>query len=67
MSSEAFLKYLVKEMVTYMDMPKEEIKKKKEEKKQQRMPFLMRWFGLIPLSVRLFAQQQQHRFRKKEN
>jgi hypothetical protein len=47
MSSQDYVRYLTERFVHYVETPKEQrIKKKKE-------PWSYRWFGMLPVAVRL--------------
>ncbi|MGC5327071.1 YqzE family protein [Brevibacillus sp. SYSU BS000544] len=53
MSFQDYLKYLTKRFVEYMDTPKEE----RHKRKSPREPWSSRWFGAIPMSIRLFLRK----------
>ncbi|MGD8191603.1 YqzE family protein [Brevibacillus ginsengisoli] len=53
MSFQDYLKFLTKRFVQYMDTPKEERKKNKPP----REPWSSKWFGVIPMSIRLFLRK----------
>lgn len=48
MSSNDIVKYLTQEFVRYIDTPKENRKKKQKES------WTSRWFGMIPMSFKVF-------------
>jgi hypothetical protein len=48
MSSNDIVKYLTQEFVRYIDTPKENRKKKQKES------WASRWFGMIPMSFKVF-------------
>ncbi|MFF0826972.1 YqzE family protein [Brevibacillus sp. NPDC003359] len=49
MSFQEYLKYLTKQFVQYMDTPKDE----RRLRKTPRESWASRWFGAIPMSIRL--------------
>ncbi|MBR2570414.1 MAG: YqzE family protein [Paenibacillus sp.] len=54
--SDDLIKYITQRVVTYMDMPKEtRQERKKEHKARHREPFLVRWFGLMPFGMKMWA------------
>ncbi|OYD07781.1 YqzE family protein [Paludifilum halophilum] len=62
MSSQDYIKYLVQQMVKYMDMPKEKRKEVRELRKEQRPRWSHRWFGMVPFGMKMFAKRQKNRF-----
>ncbi len=54
MKSEDYVKYLTTEMMRYIDEPEEERRKRRQQRKAEREPWLMRWFGLLPMSFSLW-------------
>ncbi|WP_134683133.1 YqzE family protein [Brevibacillus migulae] len=53
MSFQDYLKYLTKWFVEYMETPVEERKKRKPPKEG----WTSRWFGAIPMSIKLFLRK----------
>jgi hypothetical protein len=53
MSFQEYLKYLTKSFVAYMETPVEERKKRKSP----REAWTSRWFGAIPMSIKLFLRK----------
>jgi hypothetical protein len=53
MSFQDYLKYLTKLFVEYMETPKEERRKRK----LPRESWSARWFGSIPMSIKLFLRK----------
>jgi hypothetical protein len=51
MNTNDYVKYLTQTFVQYMDQPKEERKKVKEERKENKQPFMLRWFGILPYAL----------------
>ena len=56
MSDHTYLKFLTEEFVKYLNSPKEERRKRKEVGKEEKAIPLNRWFGVLPLSLRLFIK-----------
>ncbi|MGZ9585991.1 YqzE family protein [Paenibacillus marinisediminis] len=46
------IKYITEQVVTYMETPKEARKEQKVRKKEQ---WSVRWFGVMPLSMKMTA------------
>lgn len=53
MSFQEYLKYMTRLFVQYMETPKEE----RLQRKLPREGWLSRWFGAIPMSIRLFLRK----------
>ncbi|MFM1653038.1 YqzE family protein [Brevibacillus sp. B_LB10_24] len=53
MSFQEYLKYLTKRLVEYLDTPAVERKRRKEP----REAWSTRWFGAIPMSIRLLRRK----------
>lgn len=51
MSSNDIVKYLTQEFVKFIDTPKNERKKKPKEQ------WSSRWFGMIPMAIRMFLRK----------
>ncbi|GGE23067.1 hypothetical protein GCM10011571_26420 [Marinithermofilum abyssi] len=66
MSSQDFLKYLVQEMVKYMETPKAERKEARLSRKQVRPGWKQHWFGMIPFSLHMYAKRQKNRSLRSE-
>ncbi|SMO49296.1 YqzE family protein [Melghirimyces algeriensis] len=62
MSTQDYLKFLVQEVVKHMDTPKEQRKEKRMNRRQKRLPWAYRWFGMVPLGMKMFASKQKSRF-----
>ncbi|GAA3322015.1 hypothetical protein GCM10020331_040210 [Ectobacillus funiculus] len=57
MSTNDYVKFVTQQFVSYMDSPKQERKQKREERRNVRDPFLVRWFGILPLSLALLYKE----------
>jgi hypothetical protein len=55
---EDLVKFITEQVVTYMETPKEDRKQAKEDTKAQRESWQTRWFGLIPLAIRMLMEQR---------
>jgi len=53
MSFQDYLKYLTRLFVEYMETPKQE----RQLRKQPRENWTSRWFGAIPMSIRLLFRK----------
>ncbi|UFJ42950.1 YqzE family protein [Brevibacillus humidisoli] len=53
MSFQDYLKYLIKRLLEYMETPADERKRRKE----MREAWTARWFGMIPLSIKMFLRK----------
>ncbi|HWJ80307.1 MAG TPA: YqzE family protein [Niallia sp.] len=51
MKTNDYVKYLTQTFVQYMDQPKEERQKLKEQRKENKEPFMLRWFGILPYVI----------------
>ncbi|MDO7905975.1 YqzE family protein [Paenibacillus sp. JX-17] len=60
-SSDDLVKYITQRVVTYMEMPREERKNTRNKE-----PWTVKWFGMIPFSMSLWAKQSRPFGRKKE-
>ncbi|MDK8182567.1 YqzE family protein [Paenibacillus sp. UMB4589-SE434] len=55
------IKYIIQRVVTYIDEPKEQRSERRLERKhQQRELWLVRWFGLLPFSMKMMAGDWKH-------
>jgi hypothetical protein len=59
MSSNDIVKYLTQEFVRYIDTPKENRKKKQKESWDSR------WFGMIPMALKVFLAGRKFNYSKK--
>ncbi|WP_442594876.1 YqzE family protein [Neobacillus sp. D3-1R] len=48
MKTNDYVKYLTQTVVKYIDQPKEDRKRVKLAKKEEKEPFLVKWFGILP-------------------
>lgn len=48
-----YLKYMTERVVRYLDSPRE-TKLSRQEKRNRREPWLTRWFGVVPVGVRIW-------------
>ncbi|RAK22366.1 YqzE-like protein [Anoxybacillus vitaminiphilus] len=59
MSTNDYVKFVTQQFVTYMEQPKEERRKKREQRKQEKLPFLNRWFGIVPFGLLLLFKRKR--------
>jgi hypothetical protein len=55
--SDELVKFITQRVVTYMDTPKELRRKAKETGRDHKENWEVRWFGMLPLAIRMLAQQ----------
>ncbi|WP_168188701.1 YqzE family protein [Thermoflavimicrobium daqui] len=60
MSFKDWIQYLLGRIIWYMETPKEQ---RKEVKQSQKESWSVRWFGLIPLSIKMYVHKQRSRIR----
>ncbi|MBO9129672.1 YqzE family protein [Bacillus sp. 165] len=65
MSTNDYVKFVTQQFVTYMDSPKADRQQKRAQKRMEKEPFLVRWFGVLPLSVALYYRKI-HTLKKKD-
>ncbi|MBD8498722.1 YqzE family protein [Paenibacillus arenosi] len=54
---EDLLKYITKQVVTYVDTPQTERQERRNEVRQRpREHWMVRWFGLVPFSISMWAE-----------
>lgn len=54
-----YVKFMTEQVVSYIDLPKEERKKRKTDLKAQKNhpPIGNRWFGVLPVAIRFFFKK----------
>ncbi|MEN2766000.1 YqzE family protein [Ornithinibacillus xuwenensis] len=54
MKGNDYVKFMTQQVVSYMDLPKEERKKRRTDIKAQRnhLPIGNRWFGVLPVAIK---------------
>ncbi|TVX92619.1 YqzE family protein [Paenibacillus agilis] len=54
---EDLIKYITKQVVTYVDTPQSERQeRRKEQRKRPREHWMVRWFGLVPFSIGMWTE-----------
>lgn len=53
---EELVKYVTQKVVTYIDLPPEERKQRKLARIQTREPWHFRYFGMLPMAIKLLFQ-----------
>lgn len=61
MSVNDYVKFMTQEIVQYMDKPKDDRKKQRQQKKQERQPFAVRWFGVLPYALIMMKSRQKNK------
>ncbi|MFT8319439.1 MAG: YqzE family protein [Bacillus sp. (in: firmicutes)] len=51
MNTNDYVKFLTQTFVQYMDQPKDQRQKLRAERKNQKEPFMLRWFGILPYAI----------------
>ncbi|MCR6096696.1 YqzE family protein [Salipaludibacillus agaradhaerens] len=59
MKTNDYVKYMTEQLVTYVDIPREERKEKRQLKKKHRPPMSYRLFGLIPIAFRFLFNRHK--------
>lgn len=54
MSFKDWITYVLEKLVWFMETPKQE---RKEQRSARREPWSSRWFGMIPMSVRMATKR----------
>ncbi|MNI68781.1 hypothetical protein D3C73_1244930 [compost metagenome] len=60
------VKFITQQVVTYIETPKEVRQQAKVSSKEQRESWTVRWFGMIPMSIRMGVQQMRSDYREKD-
>jgi YqzE-like protein len=60
MSFKEWISYLLQRLIWYMETPKQE---RKEIKKATKEAWSVKWFGMIPFSIKMYVNKQRSRFR----
>ncbi|WP_445490479.1 YqzE family protein [Niallia sp. 03133] len=63
MNTNDYVKYLTQTFVQYMDQPKEQRKKLKAERRDNKEPFMLRWFGILPYVIAASVKKQKSKIR----
>ncbi len=57
LSTRDYLQFITEQFVTYLDMPADEKRRRKEAKKRSKWSSTNKWFGTLPLALRIMRQQ----------
>ncbi|MFX3624887.1 MAG: YqzE family protein [Ectobacillus sp.] len=57
MSTNDYVKFVTQQFVTYMDSPKQDRKQKRQQRRSEKELFSVRWFGVLPLSLKLLYKK----------
>jgi YqzE-like protein len=54
-----YVKFMTQQVVSYIDLPKEERKKRRTDSKAQKHHLTIgnRWFGVLPVAIRCFFKK----------
>jgi hypothetical protein len=55
--SDDLVKYITQQVVTFIDTPRDVRQQVKAMQKEQREHWQTRWFGMLPLAVRMLFDQ----------
>ncbi|MBA4543943.1 MULTISPECIES: YqzE family protein [Thermoactinomyces] len=61
MSFREWIQFLLQRMIWYMETPRSE---RKELKQMRKEPWSVKWFGMIPFSMRMYMDKQRSRLRR---
>ncbi|WP_248925035.1 YqzE family protein [Paenibacillus hamazuiensis] len=65
MKGEELVQYITERVVAYFDTPREVRKQARQNQKTVREDWVYRWFGLVPFSLKMWADQQRRRIKEK--
>ncbi len=55
---DEWIKYMTERVVNYIDTPVEQRKQSKLKRKSQQEHWLIRWFGMLPLALRMLVNKR---------
>ncbi|MFD1335485.1 YqzE family protein [Oceanobacillus iheyensis] len=58
MKGNDYLRYMTEQVVTYLDLPKEEKRKRKKRYKRTNDVYQSRWFGVLPFTFKLWYKKR---------
>ncbi|MGE6258998.1 YqzE family protein [Heyndrickxia sporothermodurans] len=58
MSTNDYIKFITQTFVKHFDTPKLDRKQIRIQRKEEKAPFLLRWFGLLPYSVLMIFKRK---------
>ncbi len=59
MKTNDYVKFMTEQVVTYMNSSTEEKKQKKQDKKEGRELFTSKWFGVLPLALKVLVEKRK--------
>ncbi|WP_284640834.1 YqzE family protein [Paenibacillus silviterrae] len=59
--SDELVKYVTQRVVQYIEMPKEVRKQVRATQREGREHWETRWFGMLPLALRMWTKPLRHR------
>lgn len=63
---DELVKYIMQRVVTYIDTPKEQRLSRKELQHRPKEPWSVRWFGLLPMAIKMWVSQWRRQKNKSE-
>lgn len=63
--SDDLIKYITERVVTYIDTPRDVRREKRKLVKRRKEHWAVRWFGMVPFSIRMWVDRQKERRAKK--
>jgi hypothetical protein len=58
LSTNDYIKYITQTFVQHYSIPKSERKQKRIQKKEEKPPFLLNWFGLLPYAFLMLFKRK---------
>lgn len=65
MKTNDYVKFMTQQFVSYIDSPAEEKKQRKQEKKEEKELFTSKWFGILPLALKMLVDKEKKDGNKK--
>jgi len=63
--ADELIKYLTEQFVNYMETPREVRKQTRASQRELREQWQYRWFGMIPLAIRMWADGMRRKIPQK--
>ncbi|RFU66775.1 YqzE family protein [Peribacillus saganii] len=58
MKANDYVKYMTQQLVKQMAVPKEDRMQHRMQRKLEKQPFSSKWFGVIPLAIKMLFQKK---------
>ncbi|MFD0713746.1 YqzE family protein [Paenibacillus sp. GCM10027626] len=67
-SRDELIKYVTKQLVVYMETPRQERKRQRQAAKAARQPWLTHWFGIAPLGIAIWwrGRKEKKKVKRKQ-